>query len=138
ATRLEASPRSKRTGQRQPPCASSLISSRTLRWLCGVAWRYVRLLVNLPQPIPTFPNPSQTSRHFSLPFKRRPEARSAHRNFFRQHTHIADRGHEVGVARPSWDDMHVEMVGHAGAGGLADVDPYVEALRRIDVGQRAL
>jgi hypothetical protein len=36
---------------------------------------------------------------------------------------LDDRGHEVHVARPARQDVHVEVVGHAGAGGSAQVGP---------------
>ena len=42
--------------------------------------------------------------------------------------YVSDGGDEVDVAVPAGDDVGVEVVGDAGAGGFADVDAEVEAL----------
>ena len=40
----------------------------------------------------------------------------------------ADGGEKVGIVGPSGDDVDVEMLGHAGAGGGAEVEADVESL----------
>ena len=57
---------------------------------------------------------------------------------FRDDARLADGGHEVGVARPAREDVHMEMIGDAGAGGLAEVDAEVEAVWMIDLFQHGV
>ena len=66
------------------------------------------------------------------------EPLGGHRELFRQHARLADDGHEVGVAVPAWDDVHVQVVEDPGARGLAEVDAHVEAVRRIGLLDRHL
>ena len=58
--------------------------------------------------------------------------------FLRQHARLADDGHEVRVAVPARHDVHVDVIEHAGAGRLAEVDPHVDAMRSVGLGQRDL
>src|SRR6185436_7809328 len=46
----------------------------------------------------------------------------------RDHAGPGDDGHEVGVPLPAGDDVDVQMLGDAGAGGLAEVDANVESI----------
>src|SRR5665213_421485 len=39
---------------------------------------------------------------------------------------FADSGHEVGIAMPAWQDVHVDVAGDSGARAFADVHPEVE------------
>src|SRR5256885_17263063 len=43
--------------------------------------------------------------------------------------HVVDHGHEVRVSVPSRNDVNVDMVGDARAGGVAEVRADVEAVR---------
>ena len=60
------------------------------------------------------------------------------RQLFRQHAHVADHRHEVGVAVPARHQVHVQVIDDARAGGPAEVHADVDALRRKGLGQHAL
>ncbi len=66
--------------------------------------------------------------------KDRPQPLDAGGHFLRQHADVADDRHEVGVAGPARHDVHVQVVGDAGAGGLAEIDADVQALRAVHLG----
>jgi len=53
----------------------------------------------------------------------------------RQDARLAEDGHEIRVACPARDDVHVDVVWHARARGLADVCAHVERLRMVDIFQ---
>ena len=59
------------------------------------------------------------------------EARSRFQEVLRQHLHVRQHGHEVGVPRPARDDVQVDMVDHAGAGDAAEVPAQVVAVRAV-------
>ena len=52
------------------------------------------------------------------------------RRAIRADARFSQRGHEISVPRPARDDVQVDVVGHAGAGRLADVRAEVEGRRR--------
>src|SRR5690349_8629952 len=59
---------------------------------------------------------------------------------FGHHPDLGDAGHEVRVAAPPGQHVHVEMVRDARTGGAADVDPEIEAIGAVggpDRPQRA-
>ena len=56
------------------------------------------------------------------------EALVGRRQRLGQHPCLGHRRHEVGVAVPSGQAVHVEVAGHAGAGGPAQVGADVEAV----------
>ena len=58
--------------------------------------------------------------------------------FLGQHARLTDDRHEVGVAIPARHDVHVQVIEHAGAGGLAEVQPHVEAVGVVRLGQHTL
>ena len=58
----------------------------------------------------------------------RAQARRGLRQFFRQHAHLADDRHEVGVAVPARHEVHVQVIDDARAGRTAEVDADVDAL----------
>ena len=60
------------------------------------------------------------------------------RQLLGQHARLADHRHEVRVAVPARHHVQMQMVEHARAGGLAEIQPHVEAVRMIDRGQRLL
>src|SRR5687768_11438796 len=64
-------------------------------------------------------------------FKDRAQPLRRRREIFGQDARVADDGHEVGVAVPARHQVNVQMIEHAGAGRAADVDPDVDALRRV-------
>ena len=55
-----------------------------------------------------------------------------------QHADVADHRHEVGVAVPARHQVHVQVIGDAGAGRTAEVEPDVHALRLVGLGERGL
>ena len=59
------------------------------------------------------------------------------RQVFGQHAGFGDHAHEVGVGDPSWQDMHVDVPGHAGARGLTQVHPQVETVRLVELAENA-
>src|SRR4051812_18133820 len=54
-----------------------------------------------------------------------------------KHPDLGDRGHEVRVAAPAGQHVHVQMRGHARAGGAPDVDTNVHAVGRVRGAYRA-
>lgn len=48
---------------------------------------------------------------------------------------FTEDGHEIRVACPTGDDVHMDMVRHPCASRLADVRPQVEGMRMIDFSQ---
>lgn len=56
----------------------------------------------------------------------------------RHHAGLANRGHEVGVARPARNDVQVEMLRHSGASALSEVPADVQSTRAIDVAEHRL
>ena len=71
-------------------------------------------------------------------FEDRLQSIARRRETLRQHARVADRRHEVGVAVPARHEMDVEMIHDAGAGRSAEIDPDVDSLRRIGLGERHL
>jgi diguanylate cyclase (GGDEF)-like protein/PAS domain S-box-containing protein len=65
------------------------------------------------------------------------EAAPGDREFFGHDAGLADGGHEVGVAGPAREHVHMEVAGDAGAGALAEVHSKVEALGPVDFAQAA-
>ena len=51
---------------------------------------------------------------------------------------LADGGHEVGVAGPARQDVHVEVFGDSGSGGASEIHADVEALRAVGLAQSRL
>src|SRR5207237_8239149 len=72
------------------------------------------------------------------PLEDRPQPIGADGEFLGQHARLADDGHEVRVAAPARDDVHVHMIQDARARGLPKVDPHVHSVRRVGFGQRDL
>src|SRR5437867_314968 len=59
----------------------------------------------------------------------------------RQHARVAQHRHEVRVPGPPRDDVLMDVVSHACAGDLSEIDPDVVALRlvgRVECAQRKL
>ena len=52
------------------------------------------------------------------------------------HPDAAAHRHEAGVPAPARHDVQVQVVGDAGARGLAEVQPEVEPMRLVDLAQR--
>src|SRR5271165_1289930 len=79
--------------------------------------------------------PSRVS--FLSSFVRKRSAQFAVRfaQFFRQHTSLANRGHEICVTAPAWHDMQVNVPGHARAGNFADVHAEVESAGVVSCSQ---
>ena len=51
---------------------------------------------------------------------------------------LSGNGHEIGVAFPSGYDMHVDMIGQAGAGTAIDIDTDIESLGMNSLGKDIL
>ena len=61
------------------------------------------------------------------PLEDRPQACRGLRQVLRQHPHVADDGHEIGVAVPARHEMDMQVVDDARAGRTAEVDADVDA-----------
>ena len=54
---------------------------------------------------------------------------------FRNHPHVFDHCHEIRVPFPAGDDVEMQVVFHACAGYVTQVEPYIEAVRFHDLFQ---
>src|SRR5437762_10838061 len=53
----------------------------------------------------------------------------------REHFYVCEDGHEVRVARPSGDNMEMNVIDDAGSGDSAEVPAEVVALRPVALGE---
>ena len=72
------------------------------------------------------------------PLENRLQPRLRRAEIFRHHPHVADDGHEVRVAIPPRHEVHVQVIGDAGAGRPAEIDTDVQTLRAVRLLQRDL
>ena len=63
--------------------------------------------------------------------KIREKARIRARKLLGKHPRFGDYGDEAGVSGPAGQDVHVQMMGDAGTGGAAEVEPEVEPVGMI-------
>ena len=56
---------------------------------------------------------------------------------FWQHAAFGHRGHEIGVADPAREDVHVAVAGDSGSGGAAEVHTKIDSVGRVNVPQYA-
>lgn len=50
-----------------------------------------------------------------------------------QHASFADNGHEVRIANPAGNNVHVKVMLHPGSGATAEIHSEVEAIRMISL-----
>ncbi len=71
-------------------------------------------------------------------FENRLEPLRRHAELLGQHARFADHGHEVGVAHPARDEVHVQVMLNAAAGRLPEIEPHVDAARLVRFAQHDL
>jgi hypothetical protein len=67
---------------------------------------------------------------YVFPHKSRQQLVIGSKKVFRHDANVSDDRHEVRVAYPAGHDMNVKVVVHARSGGLAEIYPDIESLRR--------
>ena len=76
------------------------------------------------------------ARRRSASARRLAASRSSVAEALGQHPGLGDRGHEVGVAVPAGQHVHVQVAGHAGARGPPDVGADVDAVGPVRALER--
>ena len=60
------------------------------------------------------------------------------RQVFGKHARLANRRHEIRVARPARHDVHVYMIGDAGAGSTSQIHSQIETVRVVNFAESCL
>jgi hypothetical protein len=60
------------------------------------------------------------------------------RQVFGKHARLANRRHEIRVARPARHDVHVDVIGDAGSPGTSQIHSQVETVRVVNFAESRL
>ena len=71
-------------------------------------------------------------------YKFLPNPFPSHVQFLGQHSCFADDAGEIRVRDPAWQNVHVDVSGHAGACGLSDIHAEIDAVGPIQRPQHRL
>jgi len=70
-----------------------------------------------------------------LNFEQGPEFRPCYIQRFRKYTSFCSDRHKICVTQPARQDVDVDVIGDAGASGLTQIEPHVEAARLVNLAQ---